>query len=130
MADYLAMHHEVDVLLDSHPFTGHTIGCHALWMGVPVVTLEGRTHCSRMVASVLTNMGLPEWIARTPEEYVKIACEAAGDLQRLADLRATLRARMQSSPVTDAPRFARNMEAAFRQMWRAWCAKRCSNPAS
>jgi predicted O-linked N-acetylglucosamine transferase (SPINDLY family) len=130
LSDYLALHREVDVLLDSHPFAGHTTGCHALWMGVPVVTLAGKTHCSRMVGSVLHTLGLPEWIAATPEEYVSIACGAVADLPRLAQLRATLRERMKASPLMDAPRFARNMEAAYRQMWRAWCAKQCSHPNS
>ena len=118
---YLAMHNEVDLLLDSFPFTGHTMSCHALWMGVPVVTLAGGRHCSRMVASVLASLGLDELIARTPEEYVKIAGDLAGNLRRLAELRSTLRERMQSSPLTDAPRFARNVERAYRGIWRAWC---------
>jgi predicted O-linked N-acetylglucosamine transferase (SPINDLY family) len=121
LADYLALHHSVDVLLDSHPFTAHTVSCHALWMGVPVVTLAGSTHCSRMVASVLRALGLHEWIARTPDQYVRIACEQATDLRRLAQLRASLRPRMATSPLTDARRFARNVEAAFRQMWGKWC---------
>jgi len=92
-------------------------------MGVPVVTLAGDHHHSRMVTSVLSNLGLPELIARTPDDYVKIASELAGDWPRLANLRATLRERMQASPLTDAPRFARNVEQACREMWRTWCAK-------
>jgi len=123
---YLAMHNEVDLLLDSFPFTGHTMSCHALWMGVPVVTLAGGRHCSRMVTSVLTNLGLDELNARTPEEYVKIASELAGNLERLAELRATLRERMRASPLMDGPRFARNVEQAYREMWRTWCAKQSS----
>jgi predicted O-linked N-acetylglucosamine transferase (SPINDLY family) len=118
---YLALHHEVDVLLDCHPFSGHTVSCHALWMGVPVVTLTGKTHCSRMVASVLTNLGLPELVARTPEDYVRIAVELADDLPRLTELRATLRTRMERSRLMDAPAFARDIEATYRTMWRTWC---------
>ncbi len=118
---YLALHNDVDLLLDSHPFSGHTIGCHALWMGVPVVTLAGDRHCSRMVASVLGNLGLPDLIARTPDEYVKIASDLAGNLPRLAEMRSTLRAQMQAAALTDAPRFARNVEQAYRRMWRSWC---------
>jgi len=121
LPQYFALHNEVDLMLDSFPFTGHTISCHALWMGVPVVTLAGDRHCARMVASVLTNLGLPELIARTPDEYVKIASELAADLPRLAELRFTLRERMRASPLTDAPRFARNVEQAYREMWRTWC---------
>jgi len=88
---------------------------------VPVVSLAGRTAVGRGGVSILANVGLPELIAQTPDEYVQIAAELAGDLPRLAELRRTLRARMEVSPLMDAPRFARNIEAAYRQMWRNWC---------
>lgn len=130
LADYLALHGEADVLLDCHPFSGHTTSCHALWMGVPVVTQAGRTHCSRMVASVLSNVGLPELVATSPEEYVKLAVELANDLPRLAELRSTLRERMRTSPLMDAAGFARDMEAACRDMWRKWCAQPMSRTSS
>jgi predicted O-linked N-acetylglucosamine transferase (SPINDLY family) len=71
--------------------------------------------------SLLGNVGLPELIARTPEQYVRIAADLAGHLPRLAELRRTLRGRMKQSPLMDAPRFARDIEAAYRQMWRNWC---------
>jgi predicted O-linked N-acetylglucosamine transferase (SPINDLY family) len=90
-------------------------------MGVPVVTLAGRTAVGRGGVSILANVGLPELIAQTPQQYVQIATDLAGDLPRLGELRRTLRARMQASPLMDAPRFARNIEAAYRQMWRNWC---------
>jgi predicted O-linked N-acetylglucosamine transferase (SPINDLY family) len=90
-------------------------------MGVPLVSLCGHTAVARAGFSLLSNLGLPELIARTPEDYVRIAAELAGDLPRLADLRATLRARMQASPLMDAPAFARDIEAAYRTMWRTWC---------
>lgn len=118
---YLALHHEVDILLDSHPFSGHTVNCHALWMGVSVVTLAGKTHCSRMVASVLRNVGLAELIAAGPEDYVRIAVELANDLPRLAHIRSSLRERMEQSPLMEALTFARDIEAAYREMWRNWC---------
>jgi predicted O-linked N-acetylglucosamine transferase (SPINDLY family) len=90
-------------------------------MGVPVVTLAGKTVFGRAGVSQLSNLGLPELIARTPDQYVQIATDLANDLPRLAELRRTLRARMEASPLMDAPRFARNIEAAYRQMWRNWC---------
>ena len=68
------------------------------------------------------NLGLPELVARSPDEYVKIAVELSTDLDRLSDLRRGLRARMEASPLMDAPRFARNLEAAYRSIWRRWCA--------
>jgi predicted O-linked N-acetylglucosamine transferase (SPINDLY family) len=92
-------------------------------MGVPVVTMVGKTAVGRAGLSLLTSLGLPEWIADGPQQFVRIAVELAGDLPRLGKLRATLRERMQNSPLMDAPRFARNVEAAYRMMWQRWCAK-------
>jgi len=113
----------VDIALDTFPYHGTTTTCEALWMGVPVVTLEGRSHVSRVGVSLLRNAGLPELIARTPEEYVRIAGELAEDRPRLAQLRAAMRERMQNSPLMDGPRFARRIEEAYRRMWVQWCAE-------
>ena len=90
-------------------------------MGVPTITLVGKTVVGRVGWSLLCNLGLQELAAQTPDEYVALAVQLAGDLPRLQDLRATLRARMRASPLMDAERFARNMEQAYRQMWRKWC---------
>ncbi len=120
---HLELYHRVDVALDTYPYHGTTTACEATWMGVPVVSLAGRAHASRVGVSLLSNVGLPELIAQTPEQYVQIAADLAKDLPRLAELRRTLRGRMQASPLMDAPRFARNVEAAYRQMWRSWCAE-------
>ncbi len=119
--EYLKLYQQIDVGLDPFPCNGGTSTCDALWMGVPVVTLAGRTAVGRGGVSVLRNVGLPELIAETPERYLQIAAALAGDLPRLAELRRTLRERMRKSPLMDAPRFARNVEAAYRQMWRNWC---------
>ena len=121
LPQYLKRYEQIDIGLDPFPCNGGMTTCDALWMGVPVVTLAGRTAVGRGGASILTNLGLPELIARTPQQYVQIAAELAGDLPRLAELRRTLRGRMESSPLMDAPRFAGNVEAAYRQMWRNWC---------
>jgi predicted O-linked N-acetylglucosamine transferase (SPINDLY family) len=96
--------------------------CEAMWMGVPVITLAGQTHVSRVGVSLLSNMGLKELIAESPKEYIRIAVELANDIPRLRNLHSTLRRRMEQSPLMDAPKFARNVEAAYRQMWRTWCA--------
>jgi predicted O-linked N-acetylglucosamine transferase (SPINDLY family) len=89
-------------------------------MGVPVVTLAGDRFCSRMGLSLLENVGLPELVARTPDDYVRIAAALAGNLSHLATLRASLRSRMAESPVCDARRAARELERTFRAMWDAW----------
>ncbi|MGD0769876.1 MAG: tetratricopeptide repeat protein [Tepidisphaeraceae bacterium] len=120
-SEYLNTYHHIDIGLDTVPYNGHTTSLDSFWMGVPVITLAGQTVVGRAGLSQLTNLGLPELIARRPQQYVQIAMELAGDLPRLAELRRTLRGRMQSSPLMDAPRFARNVEAAYRQMWRKWC---------
>jgi predicted O-linked N-acetylglucosamine transferase (SPINDLY family) len=129
--EHLAAYGRVDIALDTFPYHGTTTTCEALWMGVPVVTLAGKTHASRVGVSLLSRVGLTELVAETAEDYVRLATELASDLPRLAELRRTLRPRMAASPLTDAPRFARAIEAAYRDMWRAWCEKQPSNfPAS
>jgi predicted O-linked N-acetylglucosamine transferase (SPINDLY family) len=115
-------YNQMDIALDTFPYHGTTTTCEALWMGVPVVTLAGTAHVSRVGLSLLNNIGLPDLIAQTPEQYVEIAVRLAKDLPRLAELRSKLRPRMRASPLMDAPRFARDIEAAYRQMWRNWCA--------
>jgi predicted O-linked N-acetylglucosamine transferase (SPINDLY family) len=90
-------------------------------MGIPVVSLAGETPVSRAGLSLLTNLGLPELVAHSEDDYVRIASELARDLTRLEHLRSTLRQRMETSVLMDGPRFARNVEAAYRSMWRRWC---------
>jgi len=90
-------------------------------MGVPVVTLPGDMPVSRAGLSILSSLGLREFVASSEEDYVRIAVELAENLPRLADLRTTLRAQMRASPLMDPLRFARNVEAAYRSMWERWC---------
>jgi predicted O-linked N-acetylglucosamine transferase (SPINDLY family) len=90
-------------------------------MGVPVVTLVGQTAIGRGAYSQLANLSLPDLTAHTPREFIRIAADLAMDLPRLALLRSTLRERMQSSPLMDGRRFARNMEQSLREMWRKSC---------
>lgn len=94
-----------------------------MWMGVPVVTLAGRTHVSRVGVSLLTHAGLPELIAQTPDEYLTIASQLATNRSRLDAMRAGLRDQLKSSPLLDGTRFAAGVDAAYRQMWRNWSVK-------
>lgn len=112
-----------DVALDTMPYGGGATTFDALWMGVPVVTLAGTRTASRSAASILAALGLREWIAASEEDYVGVATAAAADPGRIASLRASLRERMAASPLMDEARFARDMETACRDMWRAWCAR-------
>jgi predicted O-linked N-acetylglucosamine transferase (SPINDLY family) len=120
---YLRYYHDVDIGLDTVPYNGHTTSLDSFWMGVPVVTLTGPTVVGRAGACQLMNLGLPELIASSPEQYLRIVAELARDLPRLGALRATLRERMRASPLMNAPRFARNVEAAYRDIWQRWCAR-------
>ncbi len=118
---YLELYHKIDIALDPAPCNGHTTTFDCLWMGVPVVTLVGQTALGRAGLSELMNLSLPEWVAFTSEQYIAIAATLAADLPRLAAIRSTLREKIRHSPLMDGPRFARNIESAYRQMWRIWC---------
>jgi len=120
-AEYFQTYNRMDIALDPFPYAGGTTTCDALWMGVPVVTLAGTSAVGRAGVSLLSNVGMPELIAGDVEAYVRIAVDLAGDLPRLAGLRATLRERMGKAPLMDAGRFTRGIEQAYRQMWLEWC---------
>jgi len=98
-------------------------------MGVPFVTWPGEHLSARMGKAILENVGLHELVAKSPDDYVEIAVRMARDHERLKALRADLRQRMLASPLLDAPLMARNLEEAFRGMWRRWCEERLSEPA-
>jgi predicted O-linked N-acetylglucosamine transferase (SPINDLY family) len=117
----LSQYQRVDVALDSFPYSGGLTTCEALWMGVPVITCPGETFASRHSLSHLANVGLAETIAGSLEEYVEVAASLAGDLARLAALRAGLRERVASSPLCDGKRFAANFAEVLRAVWRRWC---------
>lgn len=119
--EYLRQHDAVDLALDSLPYSGGTTTFDALWMGVPVLALAGERSVSRSAASILGALGLQDWIATTPEDYVRQALEHGADRAKLAGLRATLRARLRASPLMDEAEFAQDLEAAYRALWRAWC---------
>lgn len=117
MPEYFRLYQEIDIGLDPFPYAGGTTTCDALWMGVPVVTLAGRTAVGRAGVSILSNAGLPELIAQSEDQYVRLAAALSTDLPRLASLRSGLREQMAQSPLCDALRFARCVEAAYREMW-------------
>jgi protein O-GlcNAc transferase len=119
---YFAQHNQIDIALDPFPWAGGATTCDALWMGVPVVSLAGDTAVSRGGMSILSTIGLAALVADNHDRYMQIATELATDLPRLAAMRATMRERMRNSCLMDAPAFARNIEAAYRGMWEAWCA--------
>ncbi len=121
--EFLRLHHTVDLMLDTFPFNGHTTVCDALWMGVPSIMLAGDTYASRFGTSVLRNLGLDEFVADSLDAYVRAAVSLAGQRERLAELRAGMRVRMQNSPLLDAVGFTRNLEDAYLEMARNYDAQ-------
>jgi len=118
---HLSTYNRIDIGLDTFPYNGTTTTCEAIWMGAPVITLAGKTHASRIGLSLLTNIGLPELVAGTPDEYVTIAVNLAGDLNKLQSLRRHLRDMMLHSPLTDTKRFIFNLESCYYKLWEVWC---------
>jgi predicted O-linked N-acetylglucosamine transferase (SPINDLY family) len=123
MQDYFGWYNQVDIGLDTTPYSGGTTTCDALWMGVPVITAPGERPSSRSAASILTTAGMTDWIASDAQDYLRRAVAFAGDPPMLANLRRTLRARLQASPLMDEAGFTRDLERAFRRMWTQYCAR-------
>jgi predicted O-linked N-acetylglucosamine transferase (SPINDLY family) len=123
-ADHLNRYARADVALDTYPYNGTTTTCEALWMGVPVVTLAGELHMSRVGAALLEAVGLPDLVAASPESYVRTAVELARNGERRRALRAELRDRLVQSPLLDHAGFTRKLEAAIERAWLAWCSAR------
>lgn len=119
LPDYLALYNRLDLALDPFPHNGHTISCHTLWMGVPLITLAGDRYASRMGASILSHLDLPELIAPSQEAYRTIAIQLASDLDHLAALRQGLRSRLRNSVLCDSHRFAKNFVAAMQTIQNA-----------
>ena len=119
--EYLERFGKIDIALDTFPFNGITTTCDGLWMGVPCVSLAGETSVSRAGTSILHAAKLPELCAGMPERFVRIATELAGEPDRLRSLRLSMRDRLLACALMDHRGFARKLDAAYRQMWRARC---------
>jgi len=119
---YLERYRDVDIALDTFPFGGGTTTFYALWMGVPVVTLAGPNPLQRAGFSIAMNLGLPELVADSEDEFGTRAVSLATNLPHLGTLRAELRSRLETSPLGNAPRFTRHLEAAYRTAWQRYCA--------
>lgn len=120
-AQRLDVYQQIDLALDTFPFSGCTTTCEALWMGVPVITCPGETYLSRQSFSILRNVGLDEFVAYDPTEYVDLAVATAADFPRLAARRACLREQMAASPLCDGRRFAAGLTRLLRDVWHTWC---------
>lgn len=116
MGNHLELYHRLDIALDTFPYNGTTTTCEALWMGVPVITLAGTRHASRVGNSLLTAAGFPDFVATSRNDYVSIATRLAQDMPELQKMHRSLRGRMKKSALMDRARMVNNLEAAYRKM--------------
>ncbi|MDY0219607.1 MAG: tetratricopeptide repeat protein [Desulfobacterium sp.] len=123
-ADHMLLYNKVDIALDTFPYNGTTTTCEALWMGVPVITLEGRTHAARVGTTILSNVGLEELIAGERNDYIEKACALARNPDRLAELKQGLRQGMKDSGFIDAVKFTGELENELYRTWIEWCKSR------
>jgi len=123
MATYLALHSEVDVCLDTLPYGGGTTVYHALWMGVPTVTLAGSTPASRQATCILGHCGLDEFVCDDVESFVRKSILTASSVDVLSTIRTGMRERVLTSPLGQPALVAKGLERALRMMWERWCAE-------
>jgi predicted O-linked N-acetylglucosamine transferase (SPINDLY family) len=121
LVDHLAQYNDIDIALDTFPYNGTTTTCEALWMGVPVITLAGSAHASRVGASLLHAVGHPEWVAESPSAFVAACCSLAADPKRREELRQQLRAELLQSPLMDEVGFVGRLESFYQQAWEDLC---------
>ncbi|MDR5853375.1 tetratricopeptide repeat protein [Caballeronia sp. LZ062] len=122
MPVYLQQHHHVDLCLDTFPYSGGTTTLHAMWMGVPTITLPGRLMASRGSTAALSLAGLGDFVAKDNADFVAKGLAWANDLTGLAQLRASMRERCAESPMLQPAVIAAGLSASLREMWRRWCA--------
>lgn len=121
MQNYLQLHQEVDICLDTFPSNGVTTTCHALWMGVPTLCIEGDRMASRGAMAVMKHVGLDNFVALDEAEFLTQGLFWTNNLEQLAEVRMSLRSRFEQSPLAQPEVIAEGLERAFRQMWQAWC---------
>ncbi|MDB5313440.1 MAG: yrrB 3 [Gemmataceae bacterium] len=115
--EYFEAYQPLDLALDPFPYNGGVTTCDALWMGIPVLTVAGRDYRSRQGVSILNNLGLPEFVADSPDKLVELAAIWSEQRAGLADLRGSLREMVESCPLTQGVKYVRNLEAAYRTAW-------------
>lgn len=123
-SEHLEMYGEIDIALDTFPYHGTTTTCEALWMGVPVISLIGNLHCSRVALSILKRLYMEFFTAHTKQEYITKACALAANKASLAKIRQTMRQRFSASDLCNKAKFSNNIENVYRQIWKKWCTDR------
>ena len=120
LTEHLSIYHHIDIALDSYPYNGATTTCEALSMGVPVITLVGNRHVSRMGSSILHAVGLTDLITQTAQEYIHRSIHLAHQIDFLSQLRKTLRGNMHASPLMAGQAFTHHLEMIYKNMWKTW----------
>lgn len=126
-AEHLALYSKIDIALDTFPYAGTTTTIEAMWMGVPVISLIGKPHASRVGLSLLTAVGLPHLAAQDQQSYITTVCKLAADTTSLANLRSSLRQTLADSDLCNATKFSTNFETMLRTMWTKWCDSTSTN---
>ena len=121
MKNYLKLHHEVDICLDTFPSNGVTTTCHAVWMGVPTLCIDGQSLTSRAAMAVMSHVGLNSFVAENDDDFVQKVLHWANHLEALAEVRGSLRERFSRSALAQPEMLADGLQQAFRQMWKTWC---------
>ncbi len=121
LEEHLALYEQVDIALDTFPYSGCTTTCEALWMGVPVITIASSESRNRMSTGVLMQAGLGELVTNSAETYIDLAQGLADHPDELEQLRARIHPAMAASTLLDPMTFTRSLEAAYREMWNNWC---------
>jgi predicted O-linked N-acetylglucosamine transferase (SPINDLY family) len=117
LQDHLARHRQADLFLDTYPYNAHTTASDSLWAGLPVLTLMGKSFASRVAASLLNAVGLPELITNTQDEYEELAIGLAKSPQKLLDIKLKLTNNRLTAPLFDTPLFTKNLESAYIKMY-------------
>jgi predicted O-linked N-acetylglucosamine transferase (SPINDLY family) len=118
--EHLARQRHADLVLDTRIYNGHTTTSDALWAGVPLITLQGDHFASRVSASLLKAVGLSELITHSLKEYEKLAVRLSGNPPELMEIRQKLERNLHTEPLFDTPRFVKNLEKAYQEMWRIY----------
>jgi predicted O-linked N-acetylglucosamine transferase (SPINDLY family) len=118
--DHLALYNSIDIALDPFPYNGTTTTCEALWMGVPTITLKGSRHASRVGASIMTHVGLEEFIVESEQEYIETAVKLTENTVNLAKIRSGLRQQMKNSVLCDEKLFTRNIEKIYFKLYKKY----------
>jgi len=128
--DHLAEYNKVDIALDTSPYNGTTTTLEALWMGVPVISLTGDTHASRITASILHRLNLNDLATKSVEEFAECAHRLSANEEQRRELRSNLRTRMQDSSLTNTDQFGYEFGNAIRGLWRDWCRQAKNSPTT